>query len=85
MIAASTLAAAHMTLLPTLKRALAAEGREDLMIVVGGVVPPDEVGVLKQMGAAAVFGPGTVVAQAALEVLELLGGRLAPQGPRASR
>jgi methylmalonyl-CoA mutase len=70
--AASSLAAAHMTLVPELKRALAAEGREDLMIVVGGVVPPDEVGVLKQMGAAAVFQPGTVIADAALEILERL-------------
>jgi methylmalonyl-CoA mutase len=61
-----------MTLVPELKRALAAEGREDLMIVVGGVVPPDEVGVLKQMGAAAVFQPGTVIADAALEILERL-------------
>jgi methylmalonyl-CoA mutase len=74
--AVSSLAAAHMTLVPELKRALAAEDREDLMIVVGGVVPPDEVGVLKQMGAAAVFGPGAVIADAALEILTLLDARL---------
>jgi methylmalonyl-CoA mutase len=71
-VAASSLAAAHMTLVPELKRALADAGREDVMIVVGGVVPPDEIGVLKQMGAAAVFQPGTVIADAALEILERL-------------
>jgi methylmalonyl-CoA mutase len=75
-VAASSLAAGHMTLVPELKRALATLGREDLMIVVGGVVPPDEVAVLQQMGAAAVFGPGTVIAEAAVEVLGLLEGRL---------
>jgi methylmalonyl-CoA mutase len=74
--AVSTLAAAHMTLLPELKRALAAAGREDMTIVVGGVVPPEDVGVLRQMGAAAVFAPGTRIPEAALEMLERLEGRL---------
>jgi methylmalonyl-CoA mutase len=76
--AVSTLAAAHMTLLPELKHALAAAGAEDLMIVVGGVVPPEDVGVLRQMGAASVFQPGTKIPDAALEMLERLEGRLGP-------
>ena len=75
-VAASSLAAAHLTVLPELKRALAEVAREDALIVVGGVIPPDDVGVWRQMGAAAVFPPGTVIAEAALELLEGLQGRL---------
>jgi methylmalonyl-CoA mutase len=75
-VAASSLAAGHMTLVPELKRALATLDLEDVMIIVGGVIPPDDVGVLKQMGAAAVFPPGAVISKAAIEMLELLGTRL---------
>ncbi|MEM8933691.1 MAG: methylmalonyl-CoA mutase, partial [Acidobacteriota bacterium] len=75
-VGASSLAAGHLTLVPRLREALAAEGRDDLMIVVGGVVPPDDVEPLLEMGAAAVFGPGTVIPTAAETLLRELAERL---------
>jgi methylmalonyl-CoA mutase len=75
-IGVSSLAAGHLTLVPGLRAALSAQGRPDIMIVVGGVIPPDDVAVLKQMGAAAVYPPGTVVTDAAVDLLETLSGRL---------
>lgn len=72
----SSLAAGHLSHLPELKQALHAEGRDDILIVVGGVIPPDDVAKLLEMGAAAVFPPGTVISQAALDVLEQLRTRL---------
>ncbi|HKY58253.1 MAG TPA: methylmalonyl-CoA mutase [Aeromicrobium sp.] len=71
-VGVSSLAAGHLTLVPELKKALASLGREDIMVVVGGVIPPDDVPTLKEMGAAAVFLPGTVIADAALGLLEQL-------------
>ena len=71
-VGVSSLAAGHLTLVPELKQALAALGRDDIMVVVGGVIPPDDVPTLKEMGAAAVFLPGTVIADAALGLLEQL-------------
>jgi len=68
----SSLAAGHLTLVPELKKALASLGREDIMVVVGGVIPPDDVATLKEMGAAEVFLPGTVIADAALGLLDQL-------------
>jgi methylmalonyl-CoA mutase len=65
-----------MTLVPALREALSKEGRADIMIVVGGVIPPDDVMVLKQMGASAVYPPGTVIAEAAQDLLSTLGARL---------
>jgi methylmalonyl-CoA mutase len=78
----SSLAAGHLTLLPALREALVAQGREDMMVVVGGVIPPDDVATLKEMGAAAVFPPGTVIAQAAIELLEKLNERLGYAQPQ---
>ncbi|GAA1926169.1 methylmalonyl-CoA mutase [Nocardioides lentus] len=75
-VGVSSLAAGHLTLVPALREALAAEGREDVMVVVGGVIPPDDVPTLEEMGAAAVFGPGTVIATSALELLEKLSAQL---------
>ena len=72
----SSLAAGHLSHLPELKQALHAVGRDDILIVVGGVIPPGDVAKLLEMGAAAVFPPGTVVSQAALDVLEQLKARL---------
>lgn len=72
----SSLAAGHLTLMPQLRAALAARGREDIMIVVGGVIPLADRQVLLDMGAAAVFPPGTVVTEAAEVVLEALNARL---------
>jgi methylmalonyl-CoA mutase len=68
----SSLAAGHLTLLPALKHALAEHGRPDIMVVVGGVIPPDDVPRLQEMGAAAVFLPGTVIAESALDLLTKL-------------
>jgi methylmalonyl-CoA mutase len=75
-IGVSSLAAGHLTLVPALREALSKEGRSDIMIVVGGVIPPDDVPTLRQMGAAAVYPPGTVIAEAAMDLLATLGGRL---------
>jgi methylmalonyl-CoA mutase len=68
----SSLAAGHLTLLPALKKALEEQGRPDIMVVIGGVIPPDDVPTLKDMGAAAVFLPGTVIAESALDLLARL-------------
>lgn len=75
-VGVSSLAAGHLTLVPALKSALAAEGREDIMIVVGGVIPPQDFDALKEAGAAAIFPPGTVIADAACELLEDLNTKL---------
>ena len=75
-VGVNSLAAGHLTLVPELKTALADLGREDIMIVVGGVIPPDDVPTLLEMGAAAVFPPGTVIADAALGLLEKLSAQL---------
>ena len=76
-VGVSSLAAGHLTLMPALKEALAEAGRPDIMIVIGGVIPPDDVQTLKDMGAAAVFLPGTVIADAGLDLLEKLSAQLA--------
>jgi methylmalonyl-CoA mutase len=72
----SSLAGGHMTLMPDLKAALEREGRGDIVIVVGGVIPPQDVEPLKQAGAAAIFLPGTVIAEAAQSLLHDLNRRL---------
>ena len=71
-VGVSSLAAGHLALLPALKRALADLGRDDIMVVIGGVIPPDDVATLREMGAAAVFLPGTVIAESALDLVEKL-------------
>ncbi|WP_338037615.1 methylmalonyl-CoA mutase [Nocardioides zeae] len=72
LVGVSSLAAGHLTLLPALKRALAEQGRDDIMVVIGGVIPPDDVPTLLEMGAASVFLPGTVIAESALDLLAKL-------------
>jgi methylmalonyl-CoA mutase len=72
----SSLAAAHLTLVPELKAELAKQGRDDIMIVVGGVVPPQDYGALYKAGAEAIFPPGTVIAEAAEKLLKSLNKRL---------
>ena len=72
----SSLAAGHLTLVPELRAALEAAGRPDIMIVVGGVIPPQDFEALRQAGAAAIFPPGTVIAEAAVSLLEDLNKRL---------
>jgi methylmalonyl-CoA mutase len=75
-VGVSTLAASHLTLVPALKAALAKEGRDDIMVVVGGVVPPQDYDALKKAGAEAIFPPGTVIAKAAEELIAKLNARL---------
>ena len=75
-VGVSSLAAGHLTLVPALRTALADLGADDVMIVVGGVIPPDDVPTLKEMGAAAVFLPGTVIGEAAQDLLRALSSRL---------
>ncbi len=73
-VGASSLAAGHLTLVPALRDALAALGRPDILIVVGGVIPPDDYPALTAAGAAAIFGPGTVIAEAAVALVDKLEG-----------
>ena len=75
-VGVSTLTAGHLTLVPLLKAALDKAGHSDIMIVVGGVIPPEDVQTLIDMGAAAVFPPGTVIPDAALALLERLNQKL---------
>ncbi|MFY9895188.1 MAG: methylmalonyl-CoA mutase [Xanthobacteraceae bacterium] len=72
----SSLAGAHLTLVPELKAELGRNGRSDIMIVVGGVVPPQDYEALKAAGAEAIFPPGTVIAEAAESLLDALNRRL---------
>ncbi|MBS8258670.1 methylmalonyl-CoA mutase [Roseibium polysiphoniae] len=75
-VGVSSLAAGHLTLVPALKKALADEGREDIMIVVGGVVPPQDYDELYASGATAIFPPGTVIAEAAVDLIAKLNAAL---------
>ena len=83
-IGVSTLAAGHLTLVPELKRALAEEGRPDIMIVVGGVVPSQDFEALRAAGATAIFPPGTVIAEAAEKLIAELNQRLGYGDARAA-
>ena len=75
-VGVSSLAAGHLTLVPALRDALAAVGRSDIMIVVGGVIPPGDFDELHAAGATAIYPPGTVIAEAAVSLLHKLGERL---------
>jgi methylmalonyl-CoA mutase len=68
----SSLAGGHKTLVPEVVKELKAYGREDIMVIVGGVVPKQDYEFLKEAGATAVFGPGTKISDAAIQILELL-------------
>ncbi len=68
----STLAGGHKTLIPEVIRELRALGRDDILVVVGGVIPPQDCDYLRQAGASGVFGPGTVIPEAARKILEAL-------------
>lgn len=68
-IGASSLAAGHLTLVPALKEELGKLGRDDIMIVAGGVIPPQDYDALKKAGAAAIFPPGTIISEAAADLL----------------
>jgi methylmalonyl-CoA mutase len=75
-VGVSSLAAGHLTLVPALRDALAEAGRPDIMIVVGGVIPPGDFDELYAAGATAIFPPGTVIADAAIGLLGKLAKRL---------
>ncbi|MEU4840803.1 methylmalonyl-CoA mutase [Nocardia testacea] len=75
-VGVSSLAAGHLTLVPALRQALADVGRPDIMVIVGGVIPPGDFDELYEAGAAAIFPPGTVIADAAIDLLRKLGAAL---------
>jgi methylmalonyl-CoA mutase len=76
MIGVSSLAAGHLTLVPELKHELESQGRPDILIVAGGVIPPEDYGALEKAGAIAIFGPGTNIAEAAAGLLAKLNAHL---------
>jgi methylmalonyl-CoA mutase len=84
-VGVSSLAAGHLTLVPALRSELAALGREDILIVCGGVIPPQDYEALRAAGAAAIFGPGTVIGHAALGLLNTLSERLGHSRPEHER
>src|SRR5580700_2901877 len=71
-VGVSSLAAGHKTLVPQLIRELRALGRDDILVVVGGVIPPQDYGFLYDAGVAGIYGPGTVIPVAAQKILEML-------------
>ena len=75
-VGASSLAAGHLTLVPELKTELAKLGRPDILVFVGGVIPPEDFKALEDMGVAAIFTPGTVIPEAAITVLDRLNAQL---------
>ncbi|HEY7958572.1 MAG TPA: methylmalonyl-CoA mutase [Sphingomicrobium sp.] len=77
-VGASSLAAGHRTLIPEMIEALKDMGRADIKLVVGGVIPPQDYAMLRAAGVQAIFGPGTNLADAADEVLRLLGHNRPP-------
>ncbi|MGE5259787.1 MAG: methylmalonyl-CoA mutase [Actinomycetota bacterium] len=72
-VGVSSLAAGHLTLVPALREALEEQGRGDIMIMVGGVIPPQDYPALYEAGAKAIFGPGTSISDAAIDLLAKLG------------
>ena len=68
----SSLAAGHKTLVPDTIEALKKYGREDILVVVGGVIPPADYPFLEDQGVAGIFGPGTIISKAAIDILEIL-------------
>jgi methylmalonyl-CoA mutase len=80
-VGVNSLAAGHLTLVPALRRELDTLGREDMMIVVGGVIPSQDFEELRASGADAIYPPGTVIADAAVELLGTLSARLGLVAP----
>ena len=83
-IGVSSLAAGHLTLVPELRAELARYGRDDIMIVVGGVIPPQDFDAVLAAGAAAIFPPGTVIAAAAESLIAELNRQLGYDTPQAA-
>ncbi|MEO0798712.1 MAG: methylmalonyl-CoA mutase [Pseudomonadota bacterium] len=84
-VGVSSLAAGHLTLVPELRSALAKEGRDDILIVVGGVIPPGDYDALFEAGARAVFGPGTNIPEAAADLIDKLNEDLGYHDPDGTR
>jgi len=80
-IGVSSLAGGHLSLVPEVREELARLGRPDIVVVVGGVVPPQDYDAVHEAGAKAIFGPGTVIAEAAADLIEMLRRDLG-HGPR---
>jgi methylmalonyl-CoA mutase len=80
-VGVNSLAAGHLTLVPALRDELTAQGRPDIMIIAGGVIPPQDYDALRAAGAAAIFPPGTVLADAALDLLADLSAQLGHPAP----
>ena len=83
-VGVSSLAAGHLTLVPALRQALEALGRGDIMVVVGGVIPPQDYDELRAAGAKAIFGPGTPIAEAAIDLLQKLGAKADAKSKQAA-
>jgi methylmalonyl-CoA mutase len=83
-VGVSSLAAGHLTLVPALREALKALGRSDIMVVVGGVIPPQDYPELYEAGAKAIFGPGTSIADAAIDLLQKLGAKADAKSQQAA-
>ena len=83
-VGVSSLAAGHLTLVPALREALEALGRGDVMVVVGGVIPPQDYDELRAAGAKAIFGPGTPIAEAAVDLLQKLGAKADAKSKQAA-
>jgi methylmalonyl-CoA mutase len=79
-VAASSLAAGHKTLVPALIAALKDAGRPEIRVIAGGVIPAQDYDFLREIGTAAIFGPGTNIVEAAADLLRLLGHNLPPAG-----
>jgi len=83
-VGVSSLAAGHLTLVPALREALKALGRGDIIVVVGGVIPPQDYPALHAAGAEAIFGPGTPIAAAAIDLLQKLGAKTDAKSQQAA-
>jgi methylmalonyl-CoA mutase len=79
-VGVNSLAAGHLTLVPELRDELARQGRPDILIVVGGVIPAQDFDALRAAGATAIFPPGTVIADAAQELISVISTQLSPAG-----
>ena len=84
-IGVSSLAAGHKALVPELVKSLAKLGRPDVLIICGGVIPPQDYDFLYKAGAVAIFGPGTKLPVAALDVIRAISGRVKPKEPQEAQ
>jgi len=83
-IGVSTLAGGHLTLAPQLKQALVKRGRGDILVIAGGVIPPQDYNELYAKGVDAIFGPGTVISDSATKILDVLLRRIPTRPPEPS-